>query len=202
MINLAQIGSNDTVKKLRTQLNKAAQEINIAQPCIGTAVNPKIEFYKFPQKLVATCDPGDIINHMCLLCFPRTTASNQTEGLCVAQVWGELTLKKSPTLEDGVTNKYDFEFIRISIPEIRTQARDTTYRIFMKDDVIPESQALGPKTDGLIRSTTYSLGANLLDINMNLFQSSESHYVSSFNFAYIEAAQPSCNIVIVGRPVQ
>lgn len=196
MIHLIQINSTDTVKKLRTHLNSEAQSINENQPCIGTAINPTIEFYKFPQKLVATCESKNITNKMFLLCFP-----NRTNEVYVAQAWGELVLNRPPTVASGVTNLQDFEFARISIPTVEVPTKSTSFDSFYLGSTVQGSSALNMKTDGLIREPTYSLGSNLLRITETRPTGGETQYVSANDSAHVESRNTTCSIVIKHDPI-
>lgn len=196
MIDIMQIDSTDTVKKLRTHLNAEAQAINETQPCIGTAVNPTIEFYKFPQKLVATCASDSITNKMFLLCFP-----DRTNQVYVAHAWGELVLTSPPTVAPGVTNLQDFEFARISIPTVKVPTKGTAFGSFYLDSTVQGSSAFNMKTDGLIRAPTYSLGSNLLRITETSSTGGDTQYVSANDSAHVESKNTTCSIVIVHVPI-
>lgn len=196
MIDLMQIDSTDTVKKLRTHLNREAQVINETQPCIGMAISPTIEFYKFPQKLLATCESENITNKMFLLCFPY-----RTNAVYVAQAWGELVLNRPPTFASGVTTLLDFEFARISIPSVEVPTKKTQFRSFQLGSTAQGSSKLNMKTDGLIREPTYSLGSNLLLITETRSTSSDAQYVSANDRAHVESRNTTCSIVIEHDPV-
>lgn len=197
MIDLRQIDSTDKIKNLRTHLNTEATEINVAQPCIGMAVSPTIKFYKYPKRLLATCDPETIRNEMFLLCLP----SNRNNRVYVAQAWGELVLTSAPTLAGGATELTDFDFIRIGFDAVKVPTRDTPFSGFYQGSVSNGNHSLSNKTSNMINAPEYPLGGNQLEITQTLASGPDTRYATYDAYAYVAADDSSCDIVITSNTV-
>lgn len=124
MIQLTRIAPENTFKQLRSQINKAMDEVEGDQPMLGSANRVEINYWG-PEangsglRIVAHSDPDTVTGMLLVQCLPDNTDA------VITDVNGEIWTTTRPTLESGIT-KLQYTWVTISILSVRLPTRVLT----------------------------------------------------------------------------
>lgn len=124
MIQLTRIAPENQFKRLRSQINRAMDEVEGDQPMLGSANRVEIDYWG-PEangsglRIVAHSGPNTVTGMLLVQCLPDNT------NAVITDVNGEIWTTTRPTLESGIT-KLKYTWVTISILSVRLPTRVLT----------------------------------------------------------------------------
>lgn len=161
MIKLTRIAPEDPIKRLRTQINHAMDEIEGDQPMVGLGSRVEADYWGPGDNAsgfrhVARSPLGTVHGTLLLQCLPDSTDA------VITDVNGETWPSVRPTLDATIT-KLRYTWVVLSIHTVSLPARSlTTFKTLVDYGLARQTYEFTPDLQHITREPVFPLGPKAL----------------------------------------
>lgn len=191
MIQLTRIAPEDPVKRLRSQINHAMDEIEGDQPMVGLASDVEADYWNPGAddvvRHVAHSDRGTIHGTLLLQCLPDFTDA------VITDVNGMAWPGSRPKLDQGIT-KFRYTWVVLSIYKVSLPTRALTrFKTLVDYGLTRQTFVFNPEIQHITSEPVFPLGVKIIyqDIDRTSLVTAE---------AYLSGTSDKCMLLLNTGP--
>lgn len=188
MIQLTRLAPEDPIKRLRSQINHAMDEIEGDQPMVGLASNVEADYWgpgdnQSGFRHVAHSPLGTVNGTLLLQCLPDNTDA------VVTDVNGEVWPSVQPTLDETIT-KLKYTWVTLNIKSVSLPTRVlTVFKTLLEYGLAKQNYDFAPDLPQITREPVFPLGLKAL------FKSA-SNADLTWSATYLSGSRDKCMLIL------
>lgn len=192
MIKLTRIAPEDQIKRLRSQINRAMDEIEGDQPMVGLGSDVEADYWNPNDddvvRHVAHSDRGTIHGSLLLQCLPDNTDA------VVTDVNGMVWPASRPKLDQGIT-KLRYTWVTLSVYKVSLPTKAlTTFKTLVDYGLTKQSFDFDPSIQAITREPVFPLGGKLIYQDID-----RTSLITAV--AYLSGTRDKCMIILNTGPL-